>query len=1106
MLYFKITIRTFICFSVAVLCFLSTHARSVAPSYYFEALYTEEGLAFNPISAIVQDHKGFMWVGTSGYGLYRYDGYAFKKFDHNPFDSTSLPDNKINALLQSPDNRLWIATANEGLVCYDHKSGAFSIFKNDSSNVPYPQNIVDLAMDNKGRLWLATKDSGLYYKDANSPELRPYVQAGLPIENAFTFYANQPNEIIMGGLGSIRFLRDGHQQGSVVLAWEGKIYFESPVTGITKDETGMIWAATSHDGIFIVDPISKTVVNRFFPPGYNTTADVDQIHDLYTDSQQRVWVLTRASGAYVKEPGKWQFTQLLHDEFVPGSISDDRCYTMFEDKNRCIWLGTYRGMNRYSQYRNKFGYYYYNPKSPLSLSDNFIYTIYQHTDGRIFTTTRSGMLNIIDQENQRTVYQPVQLTGQTQKLNVFHIWRRSNNTLWLATTRGLVSYNIAKGTFKRVALPALAKLDNIRLNRIIPINDTLLGIASVQGLYIYNQSTQELSYYKPSNMLGGASQSNYNRLISHAKTPDGNLWFATGQGLLYFNLQERKFYFPQIKDQRFKEALLNGPMISLTYHQGRYWAGSFNLGMYALQVSNGYQVDSVEQFTTDNGLPNNAIYAIVPDTRGQLWLSTNKGLAQLDPQTRNINVYDQGDGLHQNEFNMYAYFAGANGTIFMGGINGLNVFDPLAVSNDPYEPNVVFTDLIIMNRQDARQSARSLGLESADTIKLAYYENYFNILFTSDHYSSPEFNRFEYKLEGFDDTWISPKHAPPIATYTNLPAGKYLLKVRATNPDGVGGQNHATLHIYVSAPYYNTLWFRLLVGGTIVLMVLTWIWQRVRRQRRAKAALEKLVNERTEEVTVQNQIIEAQNRELRKSQENLLQLNEKKDFIFSILSHDLRSPLTTLKGFLTVLIQSVEVFEPDEIVKVAGKIRNSVSTSLDLIDNILFWSQSQLGSLVFKPELLNVSQLARKAIEIYILSAEKKEITLSLETEEDLFVNADENMVFFIIRNLISNALKFTYRGGYVKVLALPVEEEDLITLVIEDSGVGIAPEELERLFNERRSFTKKGTQNEKGTGLGLVLVKRFVETNNGKISVDSTVGQGTRFTVTLPAGKFAEV
>jgi signal transduction histidine kinase len=237
--------------------------------------------------------------------------------------------------------------------------------------------------------------------------------------------------------------------------------------------------------------------------------------------------------------------------------------------------------------------------------------------------------------------------------------------------------------------------------------------------------------------------------------------------------------------------------------------------------------------------------------------------------------------------------------------------------------------------------------------------------------------------------------------------------------------------------------------------------------------------------------------EIEKSKEELQILNQKKDLIFSILSHDLRSPLTTLKGFLGYIIDHADELTKEDLKKHAVNIRNSVTNSLDLIDNTLFWSLSQMGNIQYTPTHFSLQHLMEKLKGLYQLTADKKRIPLTITCDEEIILNGDENMIYVTLRNLVSNALKFTSEGNPVYITC--TSKNGFAEVNVVDRGIGMSQDYLRRIQSMDQPMLKKGTSNEKGTGLGLLLCKNFIELNKGQLQITSIENVGTTFTVLLP-------
>jgi signal transduction histidine kinase len=423
----------------------------------------------------------------------------------------------------------------------------------------------------------------------------------------------------------------------------------------------------------------------------------------------------------------------------------------------------------------------------------------------------------------------------------------------------------------------------------------------------------------------------------------------------------------------------------------------------------------------------------------------------------------------------------------LGGINGLNVFDPATLKLPEINLSVRLVDAISYQLKNPGVEGYSHSLMKAgEQLTLPFDNNSLQFGFFVPDYHQPIRYRIRYRLEPFDASWIDTDKLVS-GTYSNLSPGNYTFTVRVIDP--TGHEAIDKVRIVITPPYWKTWWFLTLAGLVCSFLVYSIIISSVRSARREKVRLEELLKIRT--------------REIEQSREELENLNRKKDLIFSILSHDLRSPLTTLKGFLGLLIDHSESISKEELRRYATSIRNSVTTSLDLIDNTLFWSLSQTGNIQCNPTSVQLAPVFEKIKGLYQLTAERKHLTLNFPPTNGLAVFADENMVYVLLRNLVSNAIKFTPEMNTIRIDASDNGEDVMVS--VKDSGIGMTTEEINKIFLFDNPMVKKGTSSEKGTGLGLILCKKFVEANKGKLLIESKPGVGSVFTVVLPATKGRE-
>jgi len=413
----------------------------------------------------------------------------------------------------------------------------------------------------------------------------------------------------------------------------------------------------------------------------------------------------------------------------------------------------------------------------------------------------------------------------------------------------------------------------------------------------------------------------------------------------------------------------------------------------------------------------------------------------------------------------------SRGELFIPTVQGLAMLqvDKMKLNRDL--PNVLLEDVEI---NGVRISPDKLSTISHNAQRIIFS-------FAALSFKNPEYVQFEYKLEGLDSDWIRLVNSRE-AIYTTLPVGEYTLRVRASNNDGFWNEEGASVSFSVLPPFWQTSWFYLMMAMLLVLSVFGVISYRVRNIRKYNIQLQKKVDERTAELRVSNQ--------------ELKELIGEKNKLHSILAHDLRNPFTSIIGYIDLLRQTYKDEGDKENQEMMELLLDSGKNTLNLLENLLQWSGSKGNGLDPDMEPTNVSLLAEEAIKMTDAQASFKNIQVQFEKKELIYVVADRNMILSVIRNLVSNAIKFS--GSHSEVSVHIVERPDDVLVSVKDNGVGMAEVESNVLFSGRSLHNKLGTQGEKGVGMGLQICKDFVEVHGGKIWVNSKPGKGSTFYFTL--------
>jgi signal transduction histidine kinase len=478
-------------------------------------------------------------------------------------------------------------------------------------------------------------------------------------------------------------------------------------------------------------------------------------------------------------------------------------------------------------------------------------------------------------------------------------------------------------------------------------------------------------------------------------------------------------------------------------------------------------------------LPSNIIQAIIEDNAGNIWISRNGGISRFDRKTQKFRNYSKEDGLQGDQFKQQSFLKTRKGEIYFGGYNGFNSFYPDSLKDNDFIPPVYITDFQIFNKPVvyAVPGAQfQTHIDEAKEITLNWRQSVFSFSFNAINYTYPGKNQYAYIMEGFEKEWNYTNASRRYVTYTNLDPGEYTFKVKASNNDGVWNEKGVSLRIVILPPWWKTLCFRLVIIFSIIFMFVSIYFSRVMQLKNQKILLEKLVEIKTTE---------------------LYKLNASKDKFFSIIAHDLKNPFQTIIGFSEMQKEEIKSGDQGAIEEYAGLINTSAVQTFRLLENLLEWANSQSGKILFNPVSINLMELLNEEFNMLNDMAKGENIELKSSFTDNLTIIADKNMIKTILRNLISNAIKFTHKNGTVEVKAM-IENQN-VEILVSDSGVGMKEEIIAKLFRIDANLSTRGTENEKGTGLGLFLCKEFVEKHNGKIWVESESGKGSTFKFYIP-------
>ncbi len=1073
----------------------------------FEHLSLEEGLSDSIVTCILQDRKGFLWVGTEN-GLNKYDGYEFIRYRHDPQNPQSLSANEVTVIYEDQLGELWLGTE-DGLQTYNREKDQFVHYPSDPDNPNSLLNneILSIYEDHASVLWIGT-DEGLHAYDR--------------AQNRFIRYQSDSDSIRTIYQDRLGMLWFGTDEG--LNAYDGQTftaYSHDPadpnslghrqVNVIYEDRLGNLWIGADDGGLHRFDRETEQFMHYRNIPGDDSSLSHDQVSTMYEDRAGILWIGTlnglnklvlspstplRIDSVKGEDEGgdrrSERFIRYQHDPANPRSLSYNEIGAIFEDRAGVLWIGTDGGgLNKFNRRTEHFLHYQHRPDNPHSLSHNRVQALYEDRSGVLWIGTEVGGLNRLDRDTEEFSHyrhnpdDPHSLSSN----EVTALYEDHTGTLWVGTDEGGLDRLIREtGQFIHYA-PEPDTPGSLSHEKIIFLYEDQTGMLWIGteggGLNQLDRETESFTTYQHAE--DDPNSLSDDEVWAIYEDREGVLWIGTNDGLNRFDRETEKFLRYEADPDNPKS--LNHNTIWSIYEDqtGVLWIGTSG-GLNRYDRTSG----TFKYYTEHDGLPHDVIYGILKDEQGHLWLSTGKGLSQFDPLTEIFKNYGVNE-LQNITFYEGAYHKSRSGEMFFGGMHGFNAFYPQHITDNPHPPQVVFTDFRIFNRSvpvSKRTDERSILTQSiteTQELVLSYKDTVFSFEFAALDYTIPEKNQYAYKMEGFDQEW-NEIGVRRVATYTNFPAGTYVFRVRGTNNDGIWSEQEARLMITVTPPWWETWWFR---GGIAVLVmgsVFGAFYLRIRALTRQKQRLEARVAERTNELARAKDAAETANRA--------------KSKFLSNMSHELRTPLNGILGYAQILKRDPDLMRNGPATEGINIIQQSGEHLLTLINDILDLSKIEAQKLELYPADFHLPSFLEGIVGIIRMQAQQKDLRLLDEVSPSLppGIHADEKRLRQVLLNLLGNAMKFTDTGSMVTFRvecesSAFASQRGALTLrfEVEDTGIGMTPEEQQKIF---RPFEQVGDTQRRasGTGLGLAISRQLVETMGGKLQVASEPGKGSTF------------
>jgi signal transduction histidine kinase/CheY-like chemotaxis protein/ligand-binding sensor domain-containing protein len=1078
-----------------LLLFAAYVAHSQPQDLKFAHLGTGTGLSANNVTCILRDKDGFMWFGTRD-GLNRYDGYGFDVYRNIPEDSQSLSSNFVTSIIEDQNGDLWIGTWGGGLNRFDKARRRFIRY----GNLVHSDFINALLEDNLGRIWVGSNDHGAWIYDPKTGKVllltsRAADPGSLSDNDVLTILEDYEHHIWLGtshgGLDRFDpqtqiFERYLHRQGDT------NSLTANTVTKIIEDHSQRLWVGTRDGGLDLFDPLHASFRHFKNDPHNPNSLVRNVVLALADDDQGNLWVGTENGGISILDRNLKDFRTCAHDDVDHASLNNNSIYTLYRDLQGNMWVGTADGgVNLFNKSANRFVHYKHT-SSPESLGSNNVLDILGDKD-HLWIGTDGGGLDELDRHTGKfTHFVSGAASGKSISGNyVLSLCKDAGENLWAGTWGNGITVVNKNGKVIHQYKHDDADSNSLGGNNVYAITDDGEGTVWVatygDGLNQFNTKTGGFHHYK--HVASDPNSPGSDRLNTLLSDSNGILWIGTYDGGLD-RLDEYTGIFRHFVHEAGKNSLSNNT-INYIYADSRhnFWICTAD-GLNLLDRKTG----QFKVYGTKDGLPSSVIFGILEDNDGRLWVSTNNGLSRFDPRTGQMRNFSAADGLQSNQFKAHACYKGPSGVLYFGGVNGFNAIYPDSIRDYPFDPPLLITAFSIFNKP------APLGT----SITIPYKSSVISLEFASLNYTVTEKKRYAYRLVGFDPGWndVGTKRT---ATYTNLDPGTYTFEARGWDNNGNWSPVQASLHLTVLPPFWRTWWFRIIVAAGILAIIVAIFRLRLNAVRRQQKKLESEVDNRTQELALSRD-------EERRARENAEEASRAKSEFMANISHELRTPMNAIIGF-TDLTLTTDLHRPQR--EYLENVHRSGYNLLGIINDILDYSKIEAGKLTIENRAFNLSQMVEETVDSLAIKAFEKKLELICKIDPSLpqKVLGDPGRIQQILMNLLGNAIKFTAKGEVVVSLnnggSLQTNEgrkTQPILLTVQDTGIGIPKEKLERIFE---SFTQADTSTTRrygGTGLGLTISRNLAEMMQGSLDVQSQAGKGSSFTLRLTLGVIDEL
>lgn len=1070
---FSHTIKRWSLFGLTYFICLFVEAQNIK----FEHYNDNNGLSHNSVRHIVQDDNGFLWLGTFS-GLNRFDGYQFKSYLSSSHTTNTINNDDITALeLDQANNHLWIGTRN-GLTLFEMDKEAFTTFLPEKHN---PKSLADneirsIHIDKFNKVWVGTKTKGLYLFDT---ELQTFSK--IDIDGFYyikEIFEDKKGNIWVGSydtasVAKITLSSDG-SLGQVVeydLNIPGTNTVNPYINFIYEDHKSDVFVGT-REGLFVLDSEKNVFVNLEIENKVTKESLGPYFVSVARAPDGKYWVGT-LGGLLVcnqlediaKGDFEWYYTILSDDT----SLVNNLISALYFDPSGVLWIATEDGLDKYDPYENQFKL---NKGISKHISNQVprIRGFAKTYDEKLIVATRHNGLFISEEDS----YSPLYNTSN----DIASIYSDDGITFFCGLWNGKVLvYDYLKKSSKilDVGFQKAAVLTFLKLKK----EKIIIGSFG-EGAVVLDKNTLAVD---PSfgRLLEAIS---INKVT--ADKNENNFWFATESGVVRYskNTKKVKTYRSNINN---KASLPHNNVSDIIIDDNqKVWVAT-RLGLASYEQEN----DTFRKLNNPKNLKGEWVTDMTIDTEGVLWLNmNNNNIAKFHYKENTLGkaqIFHINSGNRLDVFSSSGFYHFNNALIYLAGKNGVISFSPYTLEEELRAPKPFITEFKVENKEVYNgveingQKFLSNGLNFNNDIELSYKNRNFSLQFSSPSYSNQRQNRYQYKLEGFNEDWILVNSDSRTVQYTNLYPGDYTFRVRASNSNGYWGEE-ASYKLKVLSPFWLT--YKALFLGVLIIFILGYLVQKVVKER----------------IRLRQELLASQLK-----QERNKKLNDEKLRFFTNISHELRTPLTLILGPAKDLIQQAKENHNEYQGSRSQLIHQNANRLLLLVNQVLDFRKAQTGGLDLKVSQIDILRQSKIIFTSFKELAKNKSISFQFNSEDDTLLGwIDKDKFEKILYNLLSNAIKFTKNHGNVDLfIGFSDESKEYLIVEVSDNGIGI-PESSQKNIFSRFYQARNSRESTTGSGIGLSLVKSLVDRHKAAISFVSNSEEGTVFTVKIPIHKTA--